>query len=99
MRWGKRTLQQSQPRSFRRLAVGAGGLGPVRKLNKISQNIKRLVARRDRGSPGPICDAKRLTLRGHFCRVAIHAGSWAAAERGRPSISLARSDAIIPLPV
>ncbi len=45
---GQRTLQQSQPRSFRRLAVGAGacGFGPVRKLNKISQDIKRLVALR-----------------------------------------------------
>ena len=43
---GQRTLQQSRPRSFSRLAVGAGGLGPVRKLDKISQDIKRLVALR-----------------------------------------------------
>jgi len=46
MRWGQRTPKQSQPRSFRRLAVGASGLGPVRKLDKISQDIKRLVALR-----------------------------------------------------
>jgi len=48
MRWGQRTLQQSRPRSFGPLAVGAGAgcLGPVRKLDKISQDIKCLVALR-----------------------------------------------------
>ena len=47
-RSGQRTLQKRQPRSVRHLAVsaGAGCLGPVRKLNKISQDIKRLVALR-----------------------------------------------------
>ena len=40
------TISNLSARCCRRLAVGggAGGLGPVRKLDKISQNIKRLVA-------------------------------------------------------
>ena len=36
---GSARYSPSRPRSFRRLAVGAGGLGPVRKLNKISQDM------------------------------------------------------------
>jgi hypothetical protein len=48
MRWGQRRLQLIAASFLRCLAVGAGagGLGPVRKLNKISQDIKGLVALR-----------------------------------------------------
>jgi hypothetical protein len=41
-----RTADATARRCPGRLVVGAGSLGPVRKLDKISQNIKRLVALR-----------------------------------------------------